>query len=91
MEHIPCPYLGQSVELSDERKSHIAERHPDLLPKHIDRLRDTVSNPDQVRKSERFGGAILFTRQFEDKLSGKHIVVVIVSETAPKRHWVITA
>jgi hypothetical protein len=91
MELIPCPYLGQPVELSDERRQHIAERHPDLLPKHIDRVRETLTEPDRIRKSERFSEARLFTRKFEDKLSGKYVVVVVVTETAPRRHWVITA
>ena len=37
MTRYPCPYLGDEVELSDEREQHIAEHHPDLLPNHKDR------------------------------------------------------
>lgn len=33
-----CPYLQGEVELTDERETHIAEQHPDLLPEHRDRL-----------------------------------------------------
>lgn len=86
-----CPYLDSDVELTDERFRHIVERHPDLLPDHLNQIGETLADPEQVRRSERFGSARLFTRWFEDVRTGKHIVVVVVSETAPERHWVITA
>ncbi len=36
--------------------------------------------------------ARLFSRRFDDIIGGKHVVVVVVSQTAPaRRHWVITA
>jgi hypothetical protein len=33
----------------------------------------------------------LFSRWFDDIMGGKHLVVVVVSEAAARRHWVITA
>jgi len=33
----------------------------------------------------------LFSRRFDDIMGGKHVVVVVVSEVAARRHWVITA
>jgi hypothetical protein len=76
----------------DEREHHIAERHPDLLPAHRDRLAETLADPDEVRKSARFANARLFARQFDTPRSDKHVVVVVVSDTVPaKRHWIITA
>jgi hypothetical protein len=48
MTHFSCPYLQSTVELSDERERHIA---------------DTLIDPDQVRRSARFGNARLFTRR----------------------------
>lgn len=78
--------------MPSERQKHIAERHPDLLPEHFDRIADTISDPDQIRRSERFGNARLFTRWFESVRNGKHIVIVVVSDAAPvDRHWIITA
>lgn len=74
-----CPYLDSDVELSDEREAHIAERHPDLLPEHRERIKETLADPDEVRRSERFGNARMFSRYFEDLLRGKHVVVVVVS------------
>ena len=87
-----CPYLNAQVELTDEREQHITERHPDLLPEHRQRIVDTLADPDQVRRSSRFANARLFSRWFESIRGGRHVVVVIVSESAPgTRHWIITA
>jgi hypothetical protein len=92
MTQFPCPYLNAQVELGAERERHIAERHPDLLPKHLQCIADTMFDPDQVRRSTRFANARLFSRWFESVRGGKHVVVVVVSESAPGgRHWIITA
>jgi hypothetical protein len=92
MTRFPCPYLYGEVELAEERERHIAERHPDLLPEHRDRIAETLAAPDQARKSVRFGSAKLFSRWYTDVREGKHVVVVVVSELRPSsRHWIITA
>ncbi len=92
MNRYPCPYLHGDVELTEEREQHVAERHPDLLPEHRERIADTLARPDQVRRSTRFGSARLFSRWYDDVRLGKHVVVVVVSEMDPKkRHWIITA
>lgn len=87
-----CPYLQGEVELTDERETHIAEQHPDLLPEHRDKVAETLAAPDQIRRSSRFNNARLFTRWFDNVREGKHIVVVVVTDAAPtERHWVVTA
>jgi len=87
-----CPYLSGEVELTDERERHIVENHPDLLPEHRDRIADILADPDQIRISARFKNARLFSRWFDTVRGGKHIVVVVVSESGPVgRHWIITA
>ena len=92
VELFSCPYLDAEVELSMERREHIAERHPDLLPDYFERMAETLQAPEQVRRSARFGSARLFTRWFDSVKSGKHVVVVVVSEESPQsRHWIITA
>lgn len=89
---LPCPYLETSVELSDERVAHIAERHPDLFPEHSQRIADTLADPDEVRRSPRMGNARLFSRWFESLPGGKYVVVVVVSDIgSQRRHWIITA
>ena len=50
MSRFPCPYLKSEVELTEERECHIAERHPDLLPEHRERVAETLGDPDQVRR-----------------------------------------
>ena len=87
MSRYPCPYLNGQVELTDERERHIAARHPDLLPEHTHRIAETLAEPDQVRRSVRFGSARLFSRWYTDVRRGKHVVVVVVSELEPsERH-----
>ncbi|MCB9077428.1 MAG: hypothetical protein H6631_07545 [Anaerolineaceae bacterium] len=92
MELFSCPYLKAEVELTLEREQHIAERHPDLLPEHRQRITDTLVEPDQVRRSRRFSEARLFSRWFDSVRGGKFVVVVVVSDAGPtERHWIITA
>ena len=87
-----CPYLGAQVDLLPERERHIAERHPDLLPEHRQCIADTLRDPDQVRRSTRFGKARLFSLWFDSVRGGKHVAVVVVTESGPvDRHWIITA
>ena len=92
MAYFPCPYLGSDIELTDERECHIASHHPDLLPEHRQHIADTLTDPDQVRRSSRFGNARMFSRWSESLRGGKYVVVVVVSDIAPaERHWIITA
>jgi len=86
-----CPYLAGEVELTEEREKHIGARHPELLPKIRDRIRMTLAEPQEVRRSARSADARLFSRWFDDIMGGKHAVVVVVSERRARRHWVITA
>ena len=48
----------------------------------------TLADPDQVRRSNRFGNASLFSRWY-DVLS-KHVVVVVIDEPNGRK-WVVTA
>lgn len=92
MTWLQCPYLGGSVELTDERERHIIERHPDLLPEFQKYVEDTLFNPDQIRVSKRFQNVRLFTRRFETLRDGKFVIVVVVTDSSPvERHWIITA
>ena len=92
MAFFRCPYLGAEVELTEEREVHIAERHPDLLPEHRGAIAGTLGDPDQVRRSARFGNARLFVRWFDAIRGGKYVVVVVVSDGAMQgRRWIITA
>src|SRR3989442_7935477 len=89
MERWRCSYLDVEVELTDERERHIRERHPELLPRHRDRIAETLADPDQIRKSGRASNARLFSRWFDSLMGGKRVVVVVVSEA--ERHWLLSA
>lgn len=92
MTRFPCPYLKGEVEWTEERERHIAERHPDLLPLFRVRVGETLSEPDQVRRSTRFGSARIFSRWYHTPGGGKCVVVVVVSDPPPSgRHWIVTA
>ena len=91
MTQFPCPYLKAEVELSQEREGHIAERHPELFADLRRFIAETLADPDQVRRSSRFVNARLFSRYFENLGGQKQIVVVVVSQLAPPRHWIITS
>jgi hypothetical protein len=88
---LPCPYLNGEVELTEERIQHIREGHPDLLRAYQDRIAETLLAPDEVRCSARSKRARLFSRWFDDMMGGKHVVVVVLSDTSPVRRWVVTA
>lgn len=91
MHKFPCPYFDGEVELTEEREAHIAQMHPDLLPEYLPQLQQTLLDPDEVRRSARMSSARIFYRWFEDVRQGKYVAVVVVSESAAKRHWIITA
>jgi len=92
MKKFYCPYLNDVIELTDERESHIVERHPDLLPKYENQMEETLRDPDEVRRSKRFSNAQMFCRWFESVKKGKYVVVVVISEGEIKhRHWIITS
>jgi hypothetical protein len=86
-----CPHLDHAVELTEERAQHIADRHPDLLPEHLDKIAGALREPDSVRSSGRLLNARLFARWYDDLRGGKYVVVVVVSEAEAERHWIVTA
>lgn len=78
--------------MTAERERHIAEHHPDLLPSHRDRIAQTLMDPDEVRQSSQLSGALLFSRRYDDELTGKSVVVVVMTAGGAKeRNWVVTA
>lgn len=91
VRRLTCPHLGCIVELTEERERHIAARHPELLPETQARIAATLAAPDVVRRSARRPSARMFSRRFDDRGTTKHVIVVVVSEMAGDRHWIVTA
>jgi hypothetical protein len=92
MHIVDCPHLGARVELTDERQQHILSKHPELLPTHFGLITETVADPDEVRRDQRFPATRIFSRWYPNVERGKHIVVVIVTDAEPnERHWIVSA
>ena len=75
-----CPHLGQPVELTAEREVHILQRHPEVLPARIDRLVETLRDPDAVYRG-RSPDLLIFSRWYDSE-QGKHLLVFVVEELA---------
>jgi hypothetical protein len=91
-EQFACSYLRGAVELTDERERHIAERHPDLLPRYRAQLATTVTDPDAVYRSPRSTTQHLFVHWYDAILSGKYVVVAVATDGRRRpRHWIVTA
>jgi hypothetical protein len=88
---LTCPYLGAEVELTDERPTHIEQRHPELLPEQIDRLIQAIADPDRVLVDGDYPNTRLLARWYDDLAGGKHVVAAVVSTPQPPRHWIVTA
>ena len=71
--NLRCPYLKTHVELTEERETHIREKHPELLPQYRDHLDQTLADPDEVRRDTRFPNSLLFSHWFPDVKGGKFV------------------
>jgi len=87
----PCPYLGGSVELTEERQQHIHQNHPQILPDRLSELAETLDHPDQIRPSAFDPAALLFSKWFDTIRTGRYFVVVVVTDPQTQRHWIVTA
>lgn len=78
--------LGE-VELTEERKSHIILKHPELKI-HIKKISQVLSSPDTVRKSKIDTAALLFYKYFDTIKGGKYINVTVKKD---ERNFILTA
>lgn len=85
-----CPYLNASVELTEERSQHIVQTHPGTLPEYLAELEATLADPDLIRSSDRDPSTLLFSRWFEAIRTGRYLIVVVVHQIDPPRHWIVT-
>jgi hypothetical protein len=89
---IPCPHLHAAVELTDERRQHILDKHPEIMPDHFDQIAETIADPDEIQQDERFANTYHFSRRYEAIEDGKYLIVVVVTDLVPAtRHWIVTA
>jgi hypothetical protein len=97
VDRFPCPYLHAEVELTDERRQHILASHPEFGSDVMDKIRLALVDPDEVRTDPRFPATHLISRWFDDLLTGKILVVAVVTDEPDStqsglvRHWIVTA
>lgn len=91
IERPACPYLGRTIELTEERERHIAAQPPELLPRMRARTAAAIDAPNVVRRSARRPTARLFSCRYEDGDRIRPVVVVVESEMAGGRNWIVTA
>jgi len=78
--------------LTDERETHIAMRHADMLPNLTELVSRTLEDPDAVHPSAEYEDRRLFSRWYDDLRGGKHVLVVVATQTAnATRNWIVTA
>jgi hypothetical protein len=68
--------IGKIIELTQERKNHVFEFHPDVKA-HFPKISKVLEDPDQIRKSKYDPGVLLFYRYFANLNKGKYLAVVV--------------
>lgn len=81
-----CNILGP-IELTEERKKHIIERHPELKS-HINKFSQVLYHPDYVRKSKIDLEVLLFYKYFVSIKNGKYLTIAVKKDV---RNFVLTA
>ena len=79
--------IGKIIELTQERKDHILEFHPDLKV-HFSKIPKVLEDPDQIRKSKHDPKVLLFYKYFANIKGGKYLAVVVKIN---KRNFILTS
>ena len=87
-EFFPCPYLGVTVECTDERYAHILQGHSDLVLTYWERVSEALAYPDRVFRSDQDPNGMVFIGWYDDL--EKNILTVVIGD-ANGRYWLITA
>lgn len=87
-EYYPCSYLGDLVEVTDERYAHILKGHTDLVLRYWAKVPETLAHPNQVFRSDKDPDGTVFIKWYDDLQ--KNILVVVIRD-ANGRLWLVTA
>jgi hypothetical protein len=80
--------MGKVVSLDEDRWRHILE-HPEMK-NQLDRIKETVVNPDEVRESIHDPSVLLFYKLYKGTpVTEKHLLVVI--KTLNRECFIVTA
>ena len=78
--------LDKTVELTDERKLHIFQRHADVID-HFAKIKQVLRSPDEIRIDTQDANVLLFYKHFGTIGNGKYLVVVVKVNT---RNFILT-
>ncbi len=82
-------FYSRKIRLTDERLEHIELDHPEMSGQ-IDKIGETLSNPDFVVKSRTDSEAELFYKHYsESPVGGKYLCVIV--KTRGDDFFVLTA
>lgn len=79
--------IGKAVALTEERKLHIIQKHPELAD-HFDKLKQVLLKPDEIRISKTDQKVLLFYKYFAKIKSGIYITVIAKFNL---RNFILTA
>lgn len=80
-------YLGKFVELTNERKQHIVQFHPDLTP-YLRKIPIVLRKPDLVMQMREDAHVLIFYKYFVTMRLRKYIAVVVKIN---QRNFILTA
>ena len=76
------------IILSDRTVKHIVGKHPEVKP-YINRIRETVENPDTIVKG--FKGEFKALKWYSDLHLGPKYLVVVYRKSSEKEKIILTA
>lgn len=81
--------FGRSIRFTKDRKDHIEEDHPEMMDS-IDRIVETLQDPEDIRLSSSDLTVELFYKYFENTLVGNKYICIVVKNLSNDL-FVITA
>lgn len=63
-----------TIELTDERWSHIIKEHPEV-ESYKEKILEVLTSPDYVKKSKRDAEVLLYYKFYDDIFGGKYLLV----------------
>ena len=89
---LECPFLKQPVRVSRELERHILLDNDDLAADWPRLVALVLEDPDEIRRSARDEGTLVFGRWYPELVHGKFVLVVVVLDsTGGQGPWVVTA
>ena len=79
--------IQKRIILTEERKQHILDFHPDLKP-YFNKISEILNKPDEIRKTNEDKNVLIFYKFYDKVLNGKYIVVVTKIN---KRNFILTS